>query len=263
MLHYKTYHHKDIEKPWVTFVHGAGGSSSIWFSQIRSFKKEFNLLLVDLRGHGKSTSFKSENNYSFSSISDEVVEVLDFLEIKQTHFIGISLGTIIIMDIAHRYSAKVSSLVMGGAVMYLNFRAQFLMRVGVGLKRVVPYLWLYKLFAFIIMPKKNHTPSRLFFINEAKKMNQKEFIKWFSLVSSVNKLLSFFRKTKIETPVLYIMGAQDYMFLPSVKKIVASHTNSVIELLKDCGHVVNIEASALFNTAVISYLKQRNPTLSK
>lgn len=256
MLYYKTYHHKNINKPWVTFIHGAGGSSSIWFSQIREFKQEFNLLLIDLRGHGKSQTINAKDSYSFANISDEVIEVIEFLEIKKTHLVGISLGTIIIMDIAHRYASKVSSLTMGGAVMYLNTRAQVLMKLGVSLKQVIPYLWLYKFFAYIIMPKKNHTPSRLFFINEARKMNQMEFIKWFSLVSSVKSLLSFFRKTKIEIPVLYIMGKQDYMFLPSVEKIVKNHSNSVLEVINNCGHVVNIEASKIFNNKVLCYLNK-------
>jgi pimeloyl-ACP methyl ester carboxylesterase len=44
----------------VTFVHGAGGSSSIWFKQIRDFQKQYNVLLLDLRGHGESkTSLKT------------------------------------------------------------------------------------------------------------------------------------------------------------------------------------------------------------
>jgi hypothetical protein len=30
---------------WVTFVHGAGGSSAIWFKQIREFQKEYNVTL--------------------------------------------------------------------------------------------------------------------------------------------------------------------------------------------------------------------------
>ncbi len=54
MLHYKTYELDNPEAPWVVFVHGAGGSSSIWFLQIKEFIRHFNVLLVDLRGHGKS-----------------------------------------------------------------------------------------------------------------------------------------------------------------------------------------------------------------
>ena len=46
MLHYSTYTNSK-SKPWVTFVHGAGGSSSIWFKQIREFSKHFNVLMLD------------------------------------------------------------------------------------------------------------------------------------------------------------------------------------------------------------------------
>ncbi len=254
MLSYKTYF-SSKEKPWVTFVHGAGGSSSIWFSQIRAFKECYNLLLIDLRGHGKSKSTHVRNTYTFKNISNEVIEVLDHLKIKKSHFIGISLGTIVIMDIAHRHTHRTISLVMGGAVMYLNFRAQFLMKLGLLLRSLVPYMWLYQFFAFIIMPKKNHKKSRDFFVNEAKKMNQKEFVNWFSLVSGVNKLLLFFRTKKINTPVFYIMGIQDYMFLPSVKKIVKTHDNSLLEVIPNCGHVVNIEASKTFNQKVLQFLQ--------
>ena len=56
MLHYNVYHSNKTNSPWITFVHGAGGSSSIWFKQIRFFSKFFNLLLIDLRGHGNSKS---------------------------------------------------------------------------------------------------------------------------------------------------------------------------------------------------------------
>ena len=52
MLNYTLYEADDKNAPWVTFIHGAGGSSSVWFKQIRAFSKYFNLLLIDLRGHG-------------------------------------------------------------------------------------------------------------------------------------------------------------------------------------------------------------------
>ena len=51
LISYTVYKHETSES-WVTFVHGAGGSSSIWFKQIREFQKNFNVLLLDLRGHG-------------------------------------------------------------------------------------------------------------------------------------------------------------------------------------------------------------------
>jgi len=247
----------DQKAPWVTFVHGAGGSSAIWYKQLRDFKKNFNILLVDLRGHGKSKdSFsKKLKKYSFDHLGDEVIEVLDHLKIRKTHFIGISLGTIIIREITERYPQRTESMILAGAVMKLNIRGQLLMRLGVLLKSVLPYLLLYKLFAFIIMPRKTHRESRGLFIKEAKKLYQKEFIKWFSLAAQVNPLLSFFRINDCGIPTLYIMGEEDHMFLPSITKLVKNHTSSRLVTIPQCGHVVNVEEPEVFNKQSIRFIR--------
>ena len=108
MIHFTVYE-KDKDAQWVTFVHGAGGSSSIWFKQIRDFQKHFNVLLLDLRGHGNSNqqikkAFKQK--YTFSALANDILEVLDHLKIEKSHFLGISLGTILI----RRYKEEIKVL---------------------------------------------------------------------------------------------------------------------------------------------------------
>jgi pimeloyl-ACP methyl ester carboxylesterase len=213
-------------------------------------------LLIDLRGHGRSKGLSFENlkRYSFDSIGDDVVAVLDHCNIAKSHFVGISLGTIIIREITERFPERTQSMILGGAVMKLNVRGQVLMRMGALLKSVIPYLLLYRFFAFIIMPKKSHRESRNLFINEAKKLYQKEFKRWFTLVSEVNPLLKLFRIKDAGIPTLYIMGAEDHMFLPSITKLVGSHHSSTLCVIPNCGHVVNVEQPQLFNTQVIQYI---------
>ena len=259
MLHYTTYEISP-ETPWVTFVHGAGGSSSIWFRQIRDFKQHFNVLLIDLRGHGKSKApiYEKLKRYTFEVIGNEVIEVLDHLKIERTHFIGISLGTIIVRDITERFPNRTRSMVLGGAVMKLNLRAQVLMRLGVILKSVIPYLLLYRFFAFIIMPRKKHRASRNLFINEAKKLYQKEFKRWFTLASQINPLLSLFRIKDCGIPTLYIMGSEDHMFLPSISRLVQNHQSSRLHVIPDCGHVVNVEHPNAFNQTAIAFLQDQD-----
>jgi pimeloyl-ACP methyl ester carboxylesterase len=256
MLNYSIYKNDNSSK-WVTFIHGAGGSSSIWFRQIRAFKSEFNVLMIDLPGHGASKSTLSEDkkNYTFRDVTDELIEVLNHLEIKKSHFVGISLGTILIRDIAERNPDIVESMVMGGAILKLNVRTKFLMGFGNVFKSIVPYIFLYKLFAFIIMPRKNHKESRLLFVKEAQKLYQKEFIRWYRLTAELNPVLKFFRLNEIKIPTLYVMGEQDHLFLPSIQQIITGHLSARLHIVKNCGHVVNVEQSAEFNTEVISFLE--------
>ncbi len=256
MLNYTTYKHKD-SLVWVTFIHGAGGSSSIWHKQIREFRSRFNILLIDLRGHGNSKPKLKDafaEKYTFEAITNDIVEVINALKIKKSHFVGISLGTILIRKLAEEFPERVESLVMGGAIMKLDVRSQILMRLGNVFKSVVPYIWLYKFFAFIIMPHSNHRESRLLFVREAKKLCKKEFLRWYRLTADVNPLLRLFRTTVINTPTLYVMGGQDYLFLPSVKKIVQQHENSSLLLIEHCGHVVNVEQPEIFNNLVVNYI---------
>jgi pimeloyl-ACP methyl ester carboxylesterase len=220
------------------------------------------VLLIDLRGHGRSKSpfYEKLKHYNFSTISDEVLEVLDHLKIQKSHWIGISLGTIIIRDIAERHPNRALSMILGGAVMKLNNRGQVLMRTGAFLKSVIPYMVLYRFFAWVIMPKKRHRESRNLFIREARKLYQREFKRWFTLVAEVNPLLRYYRNTDAHIPTLYIMGSEDHMFLPSIRKIVALHHSALLHVIENCGHVVNIEQPERFNSEAIKFLNSISPT---
>jgi pimeloyl-ACP methyl ester carboxylesterase len=257
MLYYKEYK-SSKDKDWVVFIHGAGGSSSIWFNQLRDFKKHFNVLMVDLRGHGKSKDLLQkyyEENYSFEFISKDIIDVLDHLDIEKAHFIGVSLGTIIIRTIAEIAPDRVKSSILCGAITRLNVRSRILVFLGHMFKRFIPYMWLYRLFAWIIMPRKRHAKSRNLFIREAKKLYQKEFLKWFKLTNEVNPLLRYFKEKEVDSPMLYVMGSEDHMFLPPVKQIVEKHNNSSLKVIENCGHVCNVERPGAFNRVSIEYLK--------
>lgn len=224
---------------------------------MRAFQQKYNVLLIDLRGHGKSKKpiYEKLKRYQFDNIGDEVIEVLNHLEIASTHWVGISLGTIIIREITERFPERTRSMIMAGAIMKINFRGQVLMRLGDLLKSVIPYLLMYRLFAYIIMPRNSHKESRYLFINEAKKLYQKEFTRWFSLVADVNPLLKYFRFKDAHVPTLYIMGEEDHMFLPSITKIVQGHSSASLHVIPACGHVVNVEKPLAFNEVAMRFLK--------
>jgi pimeloyl-ACP methyl ester carboxylesterase len=260
MLHYSVYRNKNKSR-WITFIHGAGGSSSIWFKQIRYFSKYFNLLLIDLRGHGNSKSLvinPFQPKYTFDVVTQDIIEVLDKEKISKSHFVGISLGTILIRKIAEICPERVLTMIMAGAIIKLNFRSRLMMYFGNWTKSFLPYMIIYKMFAWIVMPNSNHKESRILFVREARKLYRKEFLRWYKLTAEIIPLLKIFRKIEVKIPTLYIMGEQDYLFLTPVRKLVSRHSFSKLIVLPECGHVVNVERSELFNKGMLSFIHNLN-----
>jgi pimeloyl-ACP methyl ester carboxylesterase len=260
LLHYRTFEISP-EAEWVVFVHGAGGSSSIWFRQLREFSQQFNVLLLDLRGHGGSKDIFEKyvkEDYTFEDVSRDVLEVLDHLKIRSAHFIGISLGCLLIRTLGEIAPERIKSMVLGGAITRLNIRSNLLMHGGNLLKKVVPFMWLYRLFAWVIMPKKRHEKSRSLFIEDAKRLAQKEFLRWYKLTAEVNPLLKYFREKELFIPTLYVMGEEDYMFLPPVRQITARHRMAQLAILTQSGHVVNVDQPEQFNEVSIRFVKEHS-----
>lgn len=134
------------------------------------------MLFLDLRGHGRSYQKKPKGflrTYSFKEVTNDILELLDHLKIAKAHFVGMSLGTILIRNLAELAPQRVASMVMGGAVTRLGFRTQTLVKLGDACKHFIPYMWLYRLFAHVLMPTKAQDESRNMFIREAKKLCQK------------------------------------------------------------------------------------------
>ena len=256
MLNYKIYR-SEKQRDWVVFVHGAGGSSAIWFKQVRHFKQYFNLLLLDLRGHGDSPDgsfWNDKREYSFESVSADIIEVLDHENITKAHFVGVSLGTIIIRQLAEMASNRIHSMVLVGAITGFNLKSRFWVAMGRAFRHILPPMWLYKLFARVIMPDARQKESRMVFINEAKKLARKEFLKWFTLTGELAGIFKRFELVDVSIPSLYVMGDGDYLFLEPVKKITEKAQNQLLEVIEHCGHVVNIEKPEIFNQKAIAFL---------
>ena len=64
-------------------IHGAGGSIEVWFRQVADYARHFNLLLVDLAGHGGSSSEAFGKGFNFSRAAEQVMEVVNHLKIEK------------------------------------------------------------------------------------------------------------------------------------------------------------------------------------
>jgi pimeloyl-ACP methyl ester carboxylesterase len=105
----------DAAKPTLVFIHGVLNDHSVWILQTRYFAHHgFNVLAVDLPGHGKS-----EGNCpkTVEDAADFVLSLLSAMQIKSAALIGHSWGSLIALhaaSIAADRGVNISHLAMVG-----------------------------------------------------------------------------------------------------------------------------------------------------
>ena len=60
-------------------------------------------------------SKNKKSKYTFNSIAEDIFEVLDQVKVQKSHFVGISLGTILVRKLAEIDPKRVSKMNMGAA----------------------------------------------------------------------------------------------------------------------------------------------------
>ena len=99
-------------QPTVMFIHGAQNDHSVWILQTRYFAHHgFNVLAVDLPGHGRS---KGAALTSVEAMADWVLAVMDGVGVEQAMMVGHSMGSLIALEASHKAPSRVSKLAMVG-----------------------------------------------------------------------------------------------------------------------------------------------------
>jgi pimeloyl-ACP methyl ester carboxylesterase len=101
---YATYGHGQP----VILLHGGLGNSDYWGNQVPALAGYYQVIVMDSRGHGKSTH--NEQPYSYELMASDVIGLMDLLKIKKAAIIGWSDGAILGLDIAIHHPERVTKL---------------------------------------------------------------------------------------------------------------------------------------------------------
>lgn len=112
--------------PPLVLLHGFTGSSQGWTPYVEGLGKEFQLIVPDLRGHGRSTN--PSNEFTHRQAALDVFALLDQLQIDRFSAIGGSTGGMTLLHMATQQPERVEALVLIGATSYFPEQARAIMR---------------------------------------------------------------------------------------------------------------------------------------
>ena len=92
------------------FIHGLSDNLLYWEFLARNLKNDYQVIRIDLRGHGESKLGSDE--ITIDLYANDLLNLLDDLNISEVNLIGFSMGGAVALDFTIRYPEKVSSLVL-------------------------------------------------------------------------------------------------------------------------------------------------------
>jgi pimeloyl-[acyl-carrier protein] methyl ester esterase len=92
------------------FLHGWTMSSRVWNYQVEWFARDYQVITLDLRGHGRSGS--SERECNLTSLTQDVSNFITELRLDELTLIGWSLAVSLIVRLCHSHRLPVDSLVL-------------------------------------------------------------------------------------------------------------------------------------------------------
>ncbi|MEM6612794.1 MAG: alpha/beta hydrolase [Cyanobacteria bacterium P01_C01_bin.72] len=107
-------HSENSDKPVMVFIHGWGGSSRYWRSTAKAIADDFDCLLYDLRGFGRSTlpSNPPDTGYAMEDYADDLAILLDALNLQRVYLNAHSMGASIATFWLNRYSERVHQAIL-------------------------------------------------------------------------------------------------------------------------------------------------------
>lgn len=98
----------------IIFLHFSSANLMMWQRIIPFFQDSYRVILVDLRGHGRSD--RPNTSHHIDEMARDIAGMMERMEIKKAHIIGSSLGAEVGLSMAANYPDKVISLVCDGAL---------------------------------------------------------------------------------------------------------------------------------------------------
>lgn len=258
-------------------IEGLGYSSWMWYKQLPVLSEDYQVIVFDNRGVGKTD--KPEEEYSIEIMAEDAAGLLKTLGIDSAHVLGVSMGGFIAQELALRHPDMVRSLILvstnmgsynkpyvspvfwGGFLKLWGFLPEILEASGkasvpvnnYGLSREEKIR--YGLSLALSRKYFDAHPDEVEKIVQWRMDNPQPNYAWRNQLQAGIKFDSSGRVHEIKAPALVISGSEDRIIKPeSTKELSEALEDSTFKPIEGAGHLLFIERSRKFNNTVLRFL---------
>ena len=233
----------------IIFLHGVGSDKSVWRPQLDHFGKRRRAVAFDYPGYGESDP--APEGTSRDDYASAIISAMHELGIDRAHVCGLSLGGVVAIAMCHAEQSRCASLILAdtfavhpqGQAIYErsltaseNLRSMAEARVDVLLAQPAAP----RVRREVVETMARIDPSAYCIGAEAV---------WLADQRG--------RAAKIDVPTLILVGDQDLITPPELSNELAGLIpNSRIRLIKEAGHISNLEKPLDFNREVDEFIRQ-------
>ena len=239
----------DPQKATIVFLHGSGLSHIVWSLTEQFFSnKNFNVLSLDLPGHGNSDGPCLD---SIEKIADWLEKVFKKLSLKNLILVGHSQGCLEILEYAYKYKERLKKLVFIGGSNKMPVHPDLINLAQNGDSDAVK-----------LMMKWGYEGSKKFIggnpieriIQSPRDISE---ILAVDLIACNNYANGSKAAQSISCPIMLVFGELDKMVnLEAGKKFANLVKNSTTHIIPGCGHMIMIEKAFEMREKVLEFLKK-------
>lgn len=238
------------------FIHGLGSSTRDWDRQVAEFSRTYQVITVDLRGHGRSD--KPAGPYSIPQFAADTAGLLKALSVESAHIVGLSLGGGVAFQLALDYAQLVKTMTIvnsAPAMVGITPDAQKEVERRVAIVRQMGMRAMGEALAPNLFPKVEQAALRQTFVERWAENDPQAYIE--ATLSMVGWNVTD-RLGSIRRPTLVIAADQDYSPLAIKEAYVKLLPDAQLVVIADAHHATPVERPQEFNAALAQFLARHS-----
>jgi 3-oxoadipate enol-lactonase len=241
------------EGPWLTMSHSLASNLTMWDAQAKLLAPSFKVLRYDTRGHGGSSA--PPGPYTLEQLADDAKALFDALGIRQTHWVGLSMGGMIGETFALKHPGFFKSMVLADTTARRPPNAEQMWgeRIEAAQTKGMDALVEGTLGRWFTEP---YRQSRKDVMNRIGDHIRSTPVSGFvGCCQAIAKVDVLDRLHEIKCPTLVIVGEEDHGTPPEMARAIhANLPGSELVLIPSAAHFANVEQEQAFNDAMTSFL---------